>query len=117
MKRNGYTLVELLILVVGLGIAAFFTIKNVSYALVDNTNELYNDSIYSILEAAKIYGEALKQSSMVVTVQDLIDNSYLGCEEDGSFKDVRTEGATLNDLKIAISYDEENNSIKAKLAN
>ena len=121
MKKNGYTLVELLVLVVAMGVAAFFTIRNVSYALVDNTNELYNESIYSILEAAKTYGndnlEALKESSMVITVQDLIDKSYLGSDENGNFKDIRTEGATLNDLKIAISYDEENNSIKAKLAN
>ncbi len=121
MKKNGYTLIELLVLVVLMGVAAFITIKSVSYALVDNTNELYNESIYSILEAARIYGndnlEELKQSSMVVTVQDLIDKSYLGCEEDGSFKDIRTEGATLNDLKVTISYDAENDSIKAKLAN
>ena len=119
MKKIGYTLVELLILVIVMGVAAFFTIRSVSYALVDNTNELYNDSIHLILESAKAYGndnlEALKESSMVVTVQDLIDKSYLGCEEDGSFKDVRTKGATLNDLKVAIIYDEKSDSVNAEL--
>lgn len=120
MKRNGYTLIELLVVIAVMGLIAFITIRSASYALVDNTDELYQDDIYSILESAKLYGtnniEELKEkSSMIITVQDLIDNTYLASDEEGNFKDIRTKGATLNNLQIAITYDEENDSVNAEL--
>ena len=120
MKKNGYTLIELLVIIVVMGIIAFITIRGVSYALVDNTDELYQDDIYSILESAKLYGEnnitELKEkNSMIITVQDLIDNTYLASDEEGNFNDIRTKGATLNNLQIALTYDQENDSVKAEL--
>ena len=122
MKKNGYTLIELLIVVVVLGVVSFLTINKVSHSLVDNTDEIYKEDIYSILESAKVYGEANKEtlmesSSMVITVQDLIDNDYVGCDDNGNYIYVRSDGATLNDLKIVISYDKENDKINSELAN
>ena len=121
MKKNGYTLIELLVVIAIMGLIAFFTINRVSHALVDNRDELYEDDIYSILESAKLYGnnnitELKEQNSIVITVQDLIDNQYLASDEEGNFNDVRTKGATLNNLQIAITYDKEKDSVNAKLA-
>ena len=121
MKRNGYTWIELLAVIVILGIGAFITIRKVSYALVDNTDELYQNDIYSILESAKLYGndnlEELKNNnSMIITVQDLIDNNYLSSDEEGNYKDIRTKGAVLNNIQIAIIYDKDNDSVITELA-
>ena len=120
MKKNGYTIIELLVIVILLGVASFITIRGVSHALVDNKEELYQDDVHSILDSAKLYGmdnlEELKSNhSIIVTVQDLIDKSYLGSDEEGNFIDVRTNGATLNNIKIAIIYDEKSDSINAEL--
>ena len=90
MKKNGYTIIELLVIVILLGVASFITIRSVSHALVDNKEELYQDDVHSILDSAKLYGidnlEELKSNhSIIVTVQDLIDKSYLGSDEEGNF--------------------------------
>ena len=47
MKDNyGYTLIELIVLIIGLGLVALISIKSASYAFKDNTEELYHENIY-----------------------------------------------------------------------
>ncbi len=122
MKKNGYTLIELLALIIGLGVVALISLKSASYAFVDNTEELYHENIVSILECAKQYGsdnlETLKEEKeLIVTVNELIEKNYIGSDENGNYVDVRDENETLNNVKIAIAYDEKNDEIKTEVVN
>lgn len=114
MKRNGYTLVELLVVIVTLGIIVFFVISKTSYAFKDHKNEYYESEIHLILRQAREYGskmEALKEEeSIVITVKDLVENGYLAGEENTY---ITAEGDNLTDLKIKISYDKETEEVNA----
>ena len=122
MKKNGYTLMELIVLIVGLGLIALIGIKNASYAFTDNKDELYHESIVSILECAKQYGndnlETLKEEKqLIITVNELIEKNYIGSDEDGNYIDVRDENETLNNTKIAIEYNEKTEEITTEVVN
>ena len=45
MKSKGYTIVDILIVVVVLGVAALITLPNMSLAFKDNKEELYQNQI------------------------------------------------------------------------
>lgn len=117
MRSKGYTVVDILIIIVVLGVSALITIPKMSLAFKDNKEDLYQNQIRLYLEQAKLYGENNKDSfdddnTMVITIDDLIDDGYL--IEDKVY-DVRDETTELNKLKIKIIYNEDNESVDAKL--
>ena len=119
-KKNGYTAIDLLIVIVVFGAITIFGISKVSYALSDDKTELYNLEIKYLETQAKAYGqtqiEELKQSSKTTTVNSLIAEKYVQADDDkGNVLDPRDEKRTLNDKKIKLSYNAETDSVEAKL--
>ena len=108
MKNNGYTIPELVGVVVFLGIVSFFMISKGSYAF-ENADEESNQSKELILEkSASLYGESIKESlklekTKYLLARDLVDAGYL-------VDDDIYEGA-----KIKLDYIEETDSISVKI--
>ena len=80
-KKNGYTAIDLLVVIVVFGVITFFTISKVSYALSDDKSELYNLEIKLIETQAQAYGntkkEEIKGKSTTVTINHLINEKYM----------------------------------------
>lgn len=117
MKKNGYTLVELLVLIGVLGVVVFVVISQTSYAFKDNTEELYENQRVLIERQAREYAKTLEtikeDKEAIVMVSELIEKEYL-IAEDGEYKDVRT-GEKLNDMKIKVTYDETTDTFDASI--
>ena len=117
-KKNGYTAIDLLIVIIVFGAITVFTISRVSYALSDDKSEVYNLEVKLIKTQAKAYGEAKKEEingSETITVKTLVTENYLQADdEDGNIIDPRNDRKTLNDKKIKITYDKEKDEIKVK---
>ncbi len=118
-KKNGYTVIDLLIVIVVFGVIAFVTISKVSYALSDDKSELYNLEIKYIENQAIAYGntikEELKNENKEITVNFLVSEKYLEAEDDkGNIFNPQDESKTLNENKIKLSYDSKNDKVKAK---
>ena len=118
-KRNGYTAVDLIIVIAVLGIVTFFTISKVSYALSDDKSQLYSLEVEYIETQAKAYAntiiEELKQGPKTITVNNLISDNYLQADdESGKIYDPRDEALSLNDKKISLTYNESTNEVTAR---
>ena len=105
MKKNGYTITELLVVFAVLGIIVIATLVTTSYAFKDNSEDYYETKINGIEKIAVIYGEnseTLKNDkNLVITINDLIREGYLHPDgEDGKITDPRNSKGSLNSLKI-----------------
>lgn len=117
MKKNGYAIPELLILIVALGLVVIGVVTMTSNAFKDNSEELYNDKVYLIEHQAVEYGKTLnnlaQEGSLIITLDDLINNGYYITDDDSNnVVDPRNSKASLNGLKIKLVYNGEND-IKA----
>ncbi len=111
MKR-GYTVIELLVLIIVLGVITAITIGTTSYAFADHSEEYYKVKIANIESNAKRYAMSIEQlktdKTMIITVKDLVKKGYISKDNsEGDIIDPRNSKATLNNMKIKISYDEE----------
>jgi len=111
MKR-GYTVIELLVLIIILGVVTAITIGTTSYALADHTEEYYKVKIRNIESNAKRYAMTLEElktgTTKIITVKDLVSANYLSKDNDeGDIIDPRNKNASLNNMKIKLSYSEE----------
>ena len=59
-KRNGYTFIDILIVILSLGLVTLFTVPKLSHAFENDKNELYNDSLELYLNQAAKYGNTIK---------------------------------------------------------
>ena len=79
MKNKGFTLVELLAVIVILGVLLIVAIPNVFGIQKRIKVEMYCTKVHNIEKAAKLYAkdyqDELKAGSITITVADLIDNS------------------------------------------
>ncbi len=119
-KKNGYTAIDLLSVIVVFGVIAFFTISKVSYALSDDKSEVYRLEVQYILNGAIAYGNAkvdeIKEKSTTVTVNQLISENFIQADDDdNNIYDPRDKTKTLNDQKIKLTFDKEKGKVKAKL--
>ena len=119
-KKNGYTAIDLLVVIVVFGVITFFTISKVSYALSDDKLELYNLEVKYIETQAQAYGntkkEEIKGKGTTVTINHLINENFLEADDkSGNIYDPRDKTETLNNKKVKLTYDEATDSIKAKL--
>ena len=112
MKNKGYTVIELIVVIVIFGIITAVTLGLTSNAFKDNTDEYYKVKVKDIESNAKRYGMTLEEvkteGSKVVTVKDLVDAGYLSPDnEEGDIIDPRNEKVTMNNTKVKITYTEE----------
>ena len=120
MRSKGYTVIDILIVVVVLGVAALITIPRMSLAFKDNKEDLYQNQIRLYLEQAKLYGENHKddfdeEDSLVITIDDLIEEGYIIGDDKDIVYDVRDNTTELNKLKIKMTYDEDKELVDAKI--
>ena len=119
MKKNGYTIPELLIVFAILGVIVIATIATTSYAFRDNTEDYYETKIHGIEKVAVVYGnnsEALKtERNLVITVNDLVREGYIHPDgEDNKVVDPRNSKGSLNSLKIKLSINDKE-EVEAKV--
>ncbi len=118
MKKNGYTTMQLLVVIVVLGIFTLTLLATTSYAYKDHSGEYYKEKVTVIEKQATLYGESLpelkEEGNKVITLDELIESGYYVADNDkGDVIDPRNDKATLNNLKIKLSY--ENEIVKAKV--
>ena len=112
MNKKGYTVLELLIVIIVFGIITAVTLSATSYAFRDNTDEYYESKVSDIESNARRYGSTLEElkteGSKVITVKELVDAGYLSSDnKNGDIIDPRNEKKTMNNVKIKITYSAE----------
>lgn len=118
MKKNGYTIIELLIVIVVLGVITAVILTKTSYAFKDNKQEYYEQKISLALRQAETYApniENIKTTETVIMISELIEKGYLAGDADGNYIDPRNN-EDISNLKIRITYNEENDSYDVKMA-
>ena len=109
MKKNGYTVTEMLIVIIVLGVFTLGLIGATSYAFRDKSNDYFEEKVLLIEKQASLYGGTLnnlkEEGNLIITVKDLVDNGYFVADKsNGDVTDPRNSKATLNGLKIKLSY-------------
>lgn len=108
MQNKGYTIPELIIVIVVVGIFSLIAINKASYAFVDNDaiNEETEEMI--LIKTSTAYAnsilETLKTDDIYVTGQDIVDAGYL---VDDDHK--------LSNIKLKLSYNAEANQVKVEI--
>ena len=114
MKKNGYTTIELVIVLGVFGIAFFVAAGSISNVFnFDYKNDLYNMTISSIEQQASLYGKMnpdlfLEDKSIYVTIDDLAKASVVISYEDGKVLDPRDDSKRINDLKVKLTKESDN---------
>lgn len=111
MKKNGYTAMELLVVIAALGIATIIILFSTSSAFKDESNDLYEEKKHLIEHQAVEYGKTLtnleSEGTLVILLEDVIKGEcYVPDTTDGKVIDPRNKKNTLNGLKIKLVYNE-----------
>jgi prepilin-type N-terminal cleavage/methylation domain-containing protein len=107
LKNRGYTIPELIIVAVVVGIFSITIINKASYAFVD-TNEISEETQNLILvKSATAYANSIKdelkeENTKYVSAEDLVEAGYLSDDD-------------YDNNKIKIEYNEETDSIKVEV--
>ena len=118
MKKNGYSAVEMLVVIVVLGIVTISVLTMTSNAFKDNSQNIYEETEYLIVHQAELYGKnsdtLKKEGNLVITVDDLVKAGYYMADDgNGNVIDPRNSKGNLNGLKIKLIY--ENEEVKASI--
>ena len=123
MKKNGFTITYILILIIILGVSALLILPKVSNALKlnDNKEELYNGILNIYKQQAEKYGNDKKEEvkaspdSYVVSIDDLIKEDYIGATaQNGSIIDIRDNVTKMNNIKFKLNYNEDTDTVTAE---
>lgn len=103
MKKNGYTIPELLVVIVVLGILTIVIINKASFAFTEQNDDVMTKTDEMIIiKSATTYGktiiDSIKETEQYISGKDLIDKEYL----------VDTDNKYVN-VKIKLSYKEGDN--------
>ena len=118
MNNKGYTLIELIGLILIMGVVALVTIPNVSKALYDNKDVLYESSVALYLKEAELYGNDIKDEVKyteytIVTIGDLLGKGYISNSVDGKVIDNR-DNTSMNDKRIKLIYNSDDDHVYAQ---
>lgn len=110
-NKNGYTALDLIIVIVVLGVITFFVIGKNSYAFEDHTEEYYQNKLNLILDQAEKYGETIKEQiqkdgEVIVSVNELVVKKFMGANENGKVEDPRDTNKDLNDRQIILKIED-----------
>jgi len=119
-NTNGFSIPEAIILIVLMGVVFIGATVKLSHGFQDNSEEIYEVEIESILNRAVAYGDRNLElfedgEKYTLTVRELIREGYLLADVDDDYSDPRDINKNLNDLKITLEYKDEN--VEASLAN
>lgn len=107
-NNNGYTIAELMIVIVVVGVLAFVGINSASYAFSDREAakaELKNSRIELIEKQAVLYGEANKSlfkenDTTYIRVIDLVNNNFLVSNDESVVGNNQKIKLVLKDDKV-----------------
>lgn len=114
MKRNGYTIVELVAVLVVFSVVYFtvavITSKNFKG---DYKEDIYENKIASIEKQASIYGEASKDElfkedkTIYMTIEELARKNVVISSSEGVVADPRNNEKNINELKVKITLEDD----------
>lgn len=117
-KKNGYTFIDILVVIIALGLFTLFTVPKLSHAFENNKDTLYDESLELYLNQATKYGNTIKSevkenNSYIVSIKDLVDKGYIG-STNGDVTDIR-DGSSMLNIKFHLIYDEEKDEVYAEV--
>ncbi len=116
MKKNGFTTVELLIVIGIFTVIYAIGVINVTHAFEENPNQNEYNQVINLIEVqAQSYAqnnpEIFGESDVIyIYVSDLIEKSYIVPDENGNIKNPLEGSGTLNELKLKIEKKDNNYS-------
>ena len=118
MNNKGYSVPEMLIVIGILAIITIVVLITTSNSFKDNDELLYQEKTNLIIHQSELYAKSLPtletEGHLIITVSDIVKNGYYVADDDeGNVIDPRNNKATLNGMKIKLSYNEGN--IKATI--
>ena len=117
MKNRGFTLVELLGVIVILSIIAVITVPLVQRTILENTEEVYNDQVLSFERAARnytnsaVYNMTRCEPSCSISLKELQEKGYLPSGDiinpktDEKFDMENVVDITYSGKKFSYNYD------------
>ena len=117
LKNHGFTIVELIAVIIILSLVMVFGIQAVSSSR-DNTNKkIYETKVSNIEDAAVLYGQDTFKSE-TIKVSDLADKNYITYDEVKNNKNIVTDPTgkynSLNDCTINITVNTTTKKVTAK---
>lgn len=108
MQNRGYTIPELIVVAVVLGLFSIVTINKVSYAFVDPDEISKSTEEMVLIKSASAYGNSIKNTlkqnkTISISAGDLVNAGYL--VDDDEYKNV----------KIKIEYEEVTDSVSVNI--
>ena len=122
MNNKGYTITDLLIVIAIIIGLALITLPKASYALkeADNKDEVYSEILSDYVRQAEKYGknniDKIGEDGYIISIDELIKEGYVGAYiNDGNIIDIRDNTTKMNNIKIKLTYNKENDEVKAEL--
>ncbi len=108
VNNKGYTVIDVIIIGVILGVVTILTINKVSYAFEDTSAIAKETQDKIILKSSEVYAQSIKdtlkeEKTKYILASDLIEAGYLAENED------------YKNYKVKIEYNEETDSVLAEL--
>lgn len=120
LNELGYTKIEILVIVILLGVVAFITINQTSYAFSLDSGKSIEETKRLIEMQAEDYALAnlnlFNESNVTyITVNDLVENHYLIGNDEGLITNPADIQKSFNDNKVKLEYNQEENKVIANL--
>ena len=118
LNQCGYSKIEILVIVLLLGVVAFITINQTSYAFaIDNSSAVEETKGLIELQAENYAIDNLdlfkETTTTYISVNDLVENKYLIGNDEGLITNPSDSSKNYNDNKIKLEYNAEKNKVVA----